>query len=70
MFRLQCTIFSSCCGKNAEAAENVILFFHICQRFFNALSHTGSELHVQHTTLNFSIPACINLAVASIYKTG
>jgi hypothetical protein len=54
MFHLLCIILSeTCCGKNAEAAENGKIFQIIS--IFNTLSHTP-ELHVQHTKLLQSRP--------------
>jgi hypothetical protein len=49
MFLFQWIILSeTCCGKNAEAAENGHTF-HFWGIFQHCLTHYNSELHMQHT---------------------
>lgn len=79
MFRLECIILSdTCCGKNAEAAENGLIF-QLVSGFQRSVTHSGvARAARQAVTVKagvccvrvyrFSILACIVLVVAPIYK--
>jgi hypothetical protein len=79
MLHLQCVILSeTCCGKNAEAAENchifqlVIVFqCFVTTSIFAQTAHQAATIMAEVCCMrvcNFSILACFALVVASIYK--
>jgi hypothetical protein len=79
MFHLLCIIFSeTCSGKNAKAAENSHIF-QLVNLFQRSLSHSRvARATHQAVTIKarvccvhvckFSILACVDLAVMSIYQ--
>jgi hypothetical protein len=52
MFHLLCIILSeTCCGKNAEAAENCYIFFQLVSVFLKLDLSQTQDLQVEHTNL-------------------